>query len=391
MIFTSMYKHSNFTFFSFLIHNFPQTYLMFFFFRSQNIQAYIIFGVFAAVAVILIPFLLLIYYKKCCCKNNGYRRGRPIRHDGFMDYVYLSMAGSRVTNPDNTDTSPPSNRPVTANPDPENAFNTPPPSNTKPDAKNESAKSSSVFIQDDGAVAGCSTSPVKKKSNRRSGKLGKSLQQKIKDIKEKHRRSKKQSTCGVDSGLTSPKVPVTEAGGSTGSCAGAAIFDSPDVCGMTYAFNTVKPASATNDLYEPATLSYSHAANPFVSTDDNLPPQVLTVSSTPKKDAHVKLQLIEDISNIVKNLQNEITVGREELKTGVVLDQAMTTNDNFEANTAFACLGHQYGANQSATGQSFSLQPMPIPCVADERPLTNQEAEVAFSQMAHSRSQSPEI
>ena len=355
------------------------------------------------IAVLVIPALFLIYYCKCC-------KNQAASHDGFMDYVRLSLYGSRVVNHDAENTAPPSNENVNENVNDEHV---------------NDEHVSSVYIQDDTVMPGPSTAADYIPTRPTRDNLKTILQKKMKEIKKavKYGRSStiqtppqstslpaphdtppaeeltsppKQAASTTDPRDTSAKVAYTSPGGSGVSSMVTGTRDMEDGPRLTYSCAELKDATATSALSEPATLPYSQAA--FVSVDDNHFPRNIIVTSTPKKVFAANSDLLKDISKIVSNIHSEIESGRKEL---------MSPNDSYQSSPhqsvageslgdptlltaamAVASLADQYKSYENTTQPSFSLQPSPQPCMTDEE--LSQLAETEFSEMAHTRGQTPE-
>ena len=379
-------------------------FLFVLFFRSHSLQAYIILGVFMGIGVLLIPTLFLIYYYSKCCKN------RPVRrHDGFMDYVRLSLAGSSVATEDVVNTS------QLANP-----------------AQN-SEQASSVFIQDETAMAGPSTAAHYIPPSTTPDSLKKILQRRMKQMKDalKHKQTPQQLTSlglATDTALapepgspnqqltsagvspdTTAKVPYTAAGGSAGSSERAAACDREDGTVLTYGGGGVKPDASSAVLDDPPTCPYSYNQPAFVSIDDNHPPRVIMVTSTPKKGSVSNVSILQEISQIVSNIQSEIEDGRKELTSTTHGYQSEaghsqpTQSDGdpslLSAPMAVASLGDKSQDTQITTQASFSLQPSPVQCLFDQGNvcetafglnITTGSAEAEFTEMAQVRGQTPD-
>jgi hypothetical protein len=244
---------------------------MFFFFRSNTVQAFVILGVFLSIGCLVIPLIFSIYYRRKCKDKCG--KASP--EDGFMDYLRLSLAGRNVVS---------QNKPLDT-------------SGVVTSGAATSGAATPGVVTTGAATAGrvCSVFTLSEGSGPSSASDYTPTTKPRRKIKNKHRKKPTSNFWSrkVPSNFFSTKVPprqlsvvpdtpATTAGARTGSATGSNVAstpcDSQQPSSVSYSSASISLDNVhPSDANTAATLSYSYNQNPFVLINDTLPPVNLSV------------------------------------------------------------------------------------------------------------------
>jgi hypothetical protein len=312
-------------------------------FRSHDVQAYVILGVFFTIAFLVAPVVFVIYYIKCR-PNPAAEPG----NDGTPSFSALNCTTSDGVSSDGdaSDGDPSELDPFDLDPFHLDTTEV----KTVANDTSEQVTESSVFIQDAsaGSSVRCDVRP----------KTG--------DPKEKKKRKKKKKKLSEAGRCPKRVVPVTD---------GPAVITvtslTSDLGAIPDKAVIIKPGTDLPPHPEAAAnIPNSGDEQTGILTHDPSFTHATPCTYTPMTVDETKAILLEDISRIVGNLHAEIEDGIRELR-----NPTSTPTDNSEHETNIDMPSEGDLLTMSKADDDFSL------AIADEE----------FSNMAKSRSQTPDI